>query len=288
MKARYLLPALALPGGFAAFLLRLIQNQTGFESSTGLAIPGHFSGLALLAFLAALCVLFAAISGMLPAEPAPVFPFSTDHRIMLVFPIAGALLLALAGGADLMEAFGTKTTAEYLEMMVINRMSPAERTFSTVETILSGVLTLLAAGSVFLAAAACRRREWRERRKNRGMFRREVLLLPVVAMVVRLLAAYRRDSVDPVYARCLPGLAALMVLTMGFYQLSSCAFRDGSTRKFTCWTLWACLFSMTAAADGVTEMTSGPLALLGGSLSLLGFLLLSIGAEVPTEPPRRI
>ena len=38
MKKQMLLPLLAAVGGAAAFVLRLLQNRTGFEPDTGRAI----------------------------------------------------------------------------------------------------------------------------------------------------------------------------------------------------------------------------------------------------------
>ena len=51
MKKHLALPALAVLGGAAAFLLRLLQNRTGFEAETGLPVPGNVPGLALIALL---------------------------------------------------------------------------------------------------------------------------------------------------------------------------------------------------------------------------------------------
>ena len=51
MKKQSFLPLLALVGGVAAFVLRLLQNRTGFEAATGLPIPGNAPGLALVALI---------------------------------------------------------------------------------------------------------------------------------------------------------------------------------------------------------------------------------------------
>ena len=41
MKKQLLFPALAVGGGAAALALRLAQNRTGFESSSGLPVAGN-------------------------------------------------------------------------------------------------------------------------------------------------------------------------------------------------------------------------------------------------------
>ena len=52
MKKQWMLPLTAVLGGAAAFVLRLIQQHTGFEAETGLPIPGNPAGTALAGLLA--------------------------------------------------------------------------------------------------------------------------------------------------------------------------------------------------------------------------------------------
>ena len=56
MNRSMLLPGLALVGGAAAFVLRALQNRTGFEAATGLPISGNLWGMALMAVLVVLAV----------------------------------------------------------------------------------------------------------------------------------------------------------------------------------------------------------------------------------------
>lgn len=51
MKKPLLLPFIALVGGAAAAVLRLLQNTTGFEEGTGLPIPGNLPATALVILL---------------------------------------------------------------------------------------------------------------------------------------------------------------------------------------------------------------------------------------------
>jgi len=57
MNRRYALPLTAALGGAAAWVLRLLQNHTGYEAGTGLPIPGNPAALALAVLLAGLAVL---------------------------------------------------------------------------------------------------------------------------------------------------------------------------------------------------------------------------------------
>ena len=62
MKKYVLWPLLAAAGGAGAFLLRLLQRSTGFESDTGLPVPGNLYAVLLVIWfvvLAAVCLLAA-------------------------------------------------------------------------------------------------------------------------------------------------------------------------------------------------------------------------------------
>ena len=48
MKKSMLWPLIALVGGGAAFVLRLLQRSTGFEADTGLPIPGNLPAVLLV------------------------------------------------------------------------------------------------------------------------------------------------------------------------------------------------------------------------------------------------
>ena len=61
MKKHILIPALAVAGGAAALVLRLVQVRTGFEADTGLAISGNPAGMALAALRSLLASVFLAL-----------------------------------------------------------------------------------------------------------------------------------------------------------------------------------------------------------------------------------
>ena len=67
MKKFQLWPWLALAGGCGAFLLRWAQLRLGFEADTGLPVPGDPWGVVLPLLLAALAILFLALSRGAPA-----------------------------------------------------------------------------------------------------------------------------------------------------------------------------------------------------------------------------
>ena len=104
MKKQSILPLLALAGGMAAFVLRLLQNRTGFEAATGLPVPGNMPGLALIATLEVLALVFLLLVRSLPREAGsgPAFPaeFSAGSAGQVFLPVTGALLMLLSGLAE--------------------------------------------------------------------------------------------------------------------------------------------------------------------------------------------
>lgn len=62
MKHRFSIPALSVCFGAVGFLLRLLQNRTGFEPDTGLPIPGSVPAILLpILLMAAAGVLYLAV-----------------------------------------------------------------------------------------------------------------------------------------------------------------------------------------------------------------------------------
>lgn len=279
MKKNLALPALAVLGGAAAFVLRLLQNRTGFEPDTGLPIPGNLPGLALIVLLVLLTAVLCVLVWKLPKEqgPGPAFPqdFSTADARLLMLPVMGVLLMALSGLADLAQGLGialpsapdlndayvlTATMEVYLSGPI----------FSQKVLLLMGVLSLISAGGLLLAVVSCRPRE--DRQPVPGT----VLLIAPAALVVRLVLTYRIDSVSPALEAYYVELLALVFLTLGFYRLSAFAFQAGRTRRFALYAVPAVVLSLASLADSGTANPAAPPLYLGGSLTLLGFLLLRL------------
>ena len=114
MKKYVLWPLLAAAGGAGAFLLRLLQRSTGFESDTGLPVPGNLYAVLLVIWfvvLAAVCL--PAARAILPAdrEDPPLFPagFSVASAGLLTPAVMGIFLLAASGALDLLFSFSGAT-----------------------------------------------------------------------------------------------------------------------------------------------------------------------------------
>lgn len=283
MKKQLLLPLTAAAGGAAALVLRLLQNQTGFESGTGLPIPGNIPALALAVLLAALAAALLLLSRMIPQETehGPFFPesFRTERVELLAFPIAGLFLMAASGILDILlgvsqaglsSVGGDGETAGLLYAAPVAGMA-----FSPRARLLAGGLTLLAAVCLFPAAAACRHRPGVPPRTANPVF----LLAPPVCMVMRLVLTYRVYSVNPALQIYYVEILSLVFLTLAFYRLSSFAYRAARTRRFALYAGAAVTVCITALAD----RGEIPNLLLygGGALTLLGFLLLWLTEAPP-------
>lgn len=283
MDKRYALPLAAALGGAAACVLRLLQNHTGYEPDTGLPIPGNFAALALAVLLAGLAAVLALTARLLPAEedPGPVLPrdFSTENAGLLTVPMCGVFLLALSGLADLAESL-----AFLPEGLVSSRhaiygiLRAGGLGFSPQGQMLLGVLTLAAAASLFPVLAGCRRREGGPRHKALAA----ITLLPVAALVVRLVLTYRIDSVNPSLTMYYVELLALVFMTLGFYRLSSFAFQAGRTRRFGFYAAGSLVLCAASLADGSAYLSS-LLLYAGGGLTLTGFLLLRLAHGLEAE-----
>jgi len=278
MKPLNLLPLTALAGGAAAFLLRLLQNRTGFEPRTGLVIPGNLPGIALVILLVLLgAALFLLARKQGSSAPSPVFPadFSTDEPRNLMLPVAGGLLIALAGLADLYEGLtGGNLLAQFRSAAdPYGLTAAADSLFPARSQLLLGVLSLVVGATLFLAVAACRRRDG----ASPLPYHNTLLLAAPVVLVVRLVLVYRADSINPSLAAYYVGLLALTFLTLAFYRFSSFAFETGKSLHFRFYSGMAVTLSLAALADGGPHLST-LLLYTGGVLFLLGFLL-----RMPTQ-----
>ena len=284
MEKQGLLPLLAALGGAAALLLRVWQNATGFEPDTGLPISGAPAGTVLTVFLLAMAVLLFLLVRRLPkeAENAPLLPrdFATEDTRLLALPVAGVLLIALSGLADLYEGLGLgNLLAQFLSAAEAAMAVLTADGFSPTTQKLLGVLSLLSAAALFPVITVCRKRGG-ETATFQGA---PLLLIPPVVLVVRLVLAYRLDSVNPVLQAYYVELLALVFLTLGFYRLSSYAFQAGRTRLFAfyaCASVVLCCASLPDCAPHLSSL----LLNLGGALILLGFLLLRLAVPAAAAP----
>ena len=282
MKKYALVPLVSVAGGAAAFVLRLLQNRTGFEASTGLPVPGNLPGLALIVCFVLLAAALAVLSRKFPqdAGDGPAFPaaFTTNNTSLLLLPVAGILLVSLSGLADLFEGLTMNNLLAQMKAAAdpYAVLEDAIYGFSGKTQLILGVLTLLGAAALFLSAVSCRQKEGEDVPPS---FSGNLLLVFPVVLVVRLVMTYRLDSVNPALSAYYVELLALVFLTLAFYRLSSFAFNAGRTARFALYTGLAVVFSLATLADGGPHLSS-LLLYAGSAVTALGFLLLQFSSEV--------
>lgn len=273
-----LLPALSLLGGAAAFLLRLLQNRTGFEADTGLPVPGNPWAIALMAALVLLAAAVWCLSRWVPDEvsaPPSSFEaaFASPAALPLTILIAGLFLTALSGAADLAAGLGIilpGPDAAYEAEVFL----PAQRDTAA---LLCGVLSLLIAASGMAAAISCRRSSKDVTEKNSSKeFNPNLLLVAPICLVVRLVVTYRDLSVDPSLSAYYVEILALVCTTLAVYRLSSFGFQCGRTRRFFQYAAAAVILCMAALADG--DSISSMLFYAGSALTLWGWMLQRLSA----------
>ena len=281
MKKPLLLPFIALVGGAAAAVLRLLQNTTGFEEGTGLPIPGNLPATALVILLVLLAAVLILLVRRLPEKAAPAFPadFTARDPRLLFVPMAGLFLMGISGVLDLVAGLGLTET---LIQSAVSAADPSGMTsvvaisssdgYSSQAHLILGVLDLLAAAGLFFAVRACGTKHRHSRLRFNGTW----LLAPVLAMAVRLVLAYRVDSVNPALEADYVELLALVFLNLAFYRFSSFSFDAGRTRRFALYACCAVVLCLAAFCD--SSSLSARLLEIGAGLCVLGFLLLHLTA----------
>ena len=222
----------------AAAGLRILQNQTGFEEGTGLAVRGNLPALLLPPVLALAAACFFWLSRSLPAQRdvtggmADCFPFRDTLSLMcavagVFLTFAGAVLLLPSGGTALL-------------------LSP---------------LALAGSGARLCVVFSCRRAT-----EPLSV----ALLAPALAMALYLIVVYRADAANPVLMRIYVEILALSALTATAIERAAFAYRNGAPRLYVPLSAMGALLALTAA----TDQKSLPATLLfaGWALIELGFL----------------
>jgi len=277
MKKVHTIPLLSLLSGAAALVLRGIQNTAEFDPVTGLPLPGGVFGPLLIGLLVAAGIALCVLVRQLPRETGdgPAFPdaFSTESPSLPVLPVAGILLMLLSGLLDVATGLGfygeSARVVSGLSAPFALMTGTGDR-LSTTAHLLLGVLSIASAAALFAAAAACRR-------KPDAGFNPALLLVPPLALVIRLVFSYRAYSINPALMSYYTELLALVLLTLAFYRLSSFGYRAGRSRLFCLYAAGAVILSLCAMADAAH--LAALLLYPGCALVLTGFLLLRLQAR---------
>lgn len=267
-------PLLAALSGAAAFGLRLMQNRTGYERSTGLPIAGNHFAVALLLALALFTGLFFFLAHRLPGEKAGAsLPFSSCFRAggagIPTLLVLGAFAWILSGGLSIYNGLSQSdsvASSVYTSAIGTSALTPRL-------SLVIGFLCVFAGVCLIPVISACRFRGRRTAASAKaGMV--SPLLLSVVCLVVLLIITYREDSVNPSLSVYYVELLAQAGLILLLYRVASFAYHEGRTRRFTFYSMLTTMLCFATLAD--SHPLSITLFYAGGVLLSVGFLLLRL------------
>ena len=210
MRKEILLPAVAVAGGGAGFVLRRWELATAFEADTGLPIPGAPATLALIA----LSVAMAAVLALLCRGKYPSFT-----------------------GYD--EAFQAKGNTLYATAMVLSFVQGTNTVYTRL------LLAALAAVSFFCVMQTAQN-SFKGLDRGKYSF---TLLMPAYTCCVWLIAAYQVRAGDPVQLDYVYELFAIIASLLGLYFHAGFSFERGRVFWAGLFSLLGIYFCLTTLAD---------------------------------------
>ena len=249
MKASFWRKAgFSLAAGVILFGLRLMQNQTGFDPETGLALPNFYS-YALIAALAAVLVLQLVLQRKLPRKKFSFAAAFTPAQQLKLPLVLGGMLLA-AGGA-------------FLAVTSVTQAAGIAR-------IVAGVLGVAAGFGLIL---------FTKQLLSDGALSVMPLLPLLFFGVFLVLAIYLPSADDPILARFYIPILASAAAAVAFSQLAGFLYQESSHRRFAVTGNLALSLSIAALADAPGTPI---LLLLTGCAVVLGAFLL-MQEDTPSE-----
>jgi len=273
MNKHLVFPALTLLGGGAAFFLRLAQNRTGFDAATGLPVPGSLSALALGTVLVLWALGLAWWVRRLPRNRYASFSdaFKPAGTAAAAALFCGLLALLLSGFLDIFPALSSSSVLLSQNGLASTLLfgTGAWDGLSGPIRLIPGMMSVLCGLCLAPVVSVLRVHG----RRQKSALRNELLLIPTVTLVVRLVISYRLDSVNPSLMAYYPELLSLVLLILAFFRLASFSYEDASSRRFTWYAGMAVILCMTAIADtaSLSEVLfwSGMFTILTAFLALL-------------------
>lgn len=286
MKKYISYPLLAVLGGAAAFALRLMQNRTGFESSTGLPLAGNRFAVALPILLALFAVLSLFFVRRLPGEKAgSVLPFSSCFRTtgagIPTILVLGAFAWIASGGLFIYNGFLQSGSALTGRLSAVYTTTTGSGVLTPRLSLVVGCLCVFSGFCLIPVISACR---FRGRHIDSGKtVNASLILLAVACMVILLIITYREDSINPSLSVYYVELLAQAGLILTLYRTASFAYREGRTRRFVFYSMMTTVLCFATLADGHSLAAS--IFYAGGILLSLGFLILRLNTLIWAETP---
>ena len=265
MRKDILLPALALAGGAAGFLLRLWQRASAYDPGTELYDPGAPASLALVAWvvLAGVLALLLGRGGNAPEPPEAAFLCpSTGYMTVMTAGGMCFLLSAAAGVPELMYRY------QAWQIDPQHNMLPIAFGLSVLFCLLGCVGALVSGRNNY--------------REITGLSVRTPAALPAYAALPWLMAIYQDNSRDPVLIRVFVPLLAGVFLLLSLYQQAAFFYHRPHPLRATFFAVLGITLGLTSLADGASIFYT---------VSTLSFLLCTLGALMALSrnrfaPPR--
>lgn len=254
MRKDFALPALALVGGAAGFLVRLWQRTSALDPTTNLFAHGATATWVLLAVTAAVAVLALVLGSggrSIPEqEAAQAFQCpSAGYMTLMVVSGMGFLVSAAAGVPQLMQDLRAWQAAPEYNML------PVALGLSILGCLAGAIGSLVLGKSNYRAVS--------------GEQVRLAATLPAYAALPWLIRLYQSYSSDPVLLNSFVPLLAAVFLLLALRGQAAFFFRRPRCRSFTFFGVMGVYFGLTTLADRLS---------LFDSLLAASFVVCSFGA----------
>lgn len=241
MRKDLALPALALVGGAAGFLVRMWQRASALDPTTNLFVHGAPATWALLALTAAVAVLALVLCpggrSIPEGEAAQAFQCPSSGYITLMVAAAlGFLASAAAGMPQLMQELQAWQASPDRHLL------PAALVLSILGCVAGAIGSLVLGKSNYRALS--------------GEQVRLAATLPAYAALPWLIRLYQTYSSDPVLLNSFVPLLASVFLLLALHGQAAFFYRRPRCRSFTVFAVMGIYFGLTTLADHLTLFDS--------------------------------
>lgn len=273
MRKDIILPAEALAGGVAGFILRRWQLTSAYLPETELFVHGAPATVALLGLIALLALsIFLLLVQEKPGDAEDFLPVfgATSPGQMIVLSAAGLLMLA-AG------ALGLRSGMAELQLW---RNTPGMYQLSApASQLLAGGLCIPAGMGILLMGRMAYREELNDNACRLAPF-------PALAGLVWLFSAHLKNGIEPVLMKYGFGLFAALLLTLAHYYVAGFLFGRARIRR-------TAFLTLTGAAAGIISLADQPdlftaAATAAFSLSAMGFAWRLLRSVFGPPRPKRL
>ena len=224
MRKEILLPAVAVAGGGAGFVLRRWELATAFEADTGLPIPGAPATLALIALSVAMAAVLALLCrGKYPSFTGYDEAFQAKGNTLYATAMVLSAFLLLGAAVLMVLSFVQGTNTVYTRLL----------------------LAALAAVSFFYVMQTAQN-SFKGLDRGKYSF---TLLMPAYTCCVWLIAAYQVRAGDPVQLDYVYELFAIIASLLGLYFHAGFSFERGRVFWAGLFSLLGIYFCLTTLAD---------------------------------------